>query len=112
MDAAKFNKNPVVIKNSFTPLHKAAMNNKNPAVITALVKEGADPNAQKGKYSRTPLHLAAQFNENPEIIIALLDAGADPRAKDMYDKTPWDYAKENGALKNTDAFWRLLNLRF
>ncbi len=88
------------------------MNNDNPAVITALLKEGAYINARKGKYSRTPLHLAAQFNENPKIIITLLEAGADPKAKDKDGKIPWDYAKGNEALKGTNAFWRLKDLRF
>ena len=35
-----------------------------------------------------------------------------PNALDLDGKIPWDYAKENEALKGTDAYWRLNELRF
>ncbi len=41
-----------------------------------------------------------------------MDVGADPNALDFDGKIPWDYAKENEALKGTDAYWRLNELRF
>lgn len=54
----------------------------------------------------TPLHDAAE-NGTATDVTALLEAGADPKAWNKTGKTPWDYAKENEALKGTDAYWRL-----
>ena len=51
-------------KQGKTPLHTAALWNKNPAVFAALLKAGADLNA-RDKQDATPLHRAAGFNKNP-----------------------------------------------
>lgn len=89
-----------------------------PAVITALIRAGANVNAQ-GHYYHTPLHLAAQFGQ-PEVVSALIAAGADVNARNKYqpvkeqlatvpdswkamlakysqrDVTPLHFATENG----------------
>ena len=123
--AAFWNRNPEVItalveaganpktrnESGRTPLHNAAGNNRNPEVVTSLLKAGAEIEPQDVN-RRTPLHLATLFNKNPAIIEALLDAGADPNALDNAGQTPWDYANNNDALKGTDAYWQLNELRF
>ena len=60
----------------------------------------------------TPLHWAALANANPSVIAALIEAGADPGARDDAGKTPFDYAKDNEALKGTEAYWLLNDGRF
>lgn len=97
-------------ENGLIPLHMAAVS-KNPAVVTALLEAGANLNAQNEE-KLTPLHLAAAKSKTPAVVKALLDAGADPTAKDKWSKTPWDYAKNNAALKGTDAYWQLNEARF
>ena len=89
-----------------TPLHYAAQGEA-PALVAALVKAGADPDAQDERGGWTPLHLAAWFGRTPAVVAALLAAGADPAARDKAGKTPSDYAEQNAALKNTDVFSRL-----
>ena len=42
----------------------------------------------------------------------LADAGADAKARTKAGETPWDLAKENNAIKGTDAYWRLNDERF
>ena len=88
------------------PLHQAAGHNNNPAVITALLNAGANPNA-RDKSGATPLHWAARFNQQPAVIAALLDAGADTAAQDEKGHVPSDYAEENRALTGSDVYWRL-----
>ncbi|MCY3808698.1 MAG: ankyrin repeat domain-containing protein [Gemmatimonadetes bacterium] len=56
-----------------TPLHEAAANASNPAVIDVLVAAGADVNSN----GYAPLHSAARYNPRPEIATALIAAGAD-----------------------------------
>ena len=64
------------MRNTWTPLHLAAMANENPAVIETLLKAGAVLEA-RDKWKNTPLHYAARYNENPAVIETLLKAGAD-----------------------------------
>ena len=81
-----------------TPLHNAADEIEDPAVITTLLNAGADVNASAlwtppGEstitFNRgTPLHIAAGDNQNPEVSRALLKAGAELNARDRLGKTP------------------------
>ena len=89
-----------------TPLHYAAQG-ETPALVSALVKAGAKVNARDERGGWTPLHLAAWFGKTPAVVAALVDAGANLGARDKKGKTPWDYAEQNAALKNTDVFSRL-----
>lgn len=41
-----------------------------------------------------------------------MGSGADPKARDEKERTPWDYAQKNKALKGTDAYRRLNKGRF
>jgi ankyrin repeat protein len=75
-------------KDDMTPLMCAAETNKNPEVITILLKAGADIKAQDLHYSQTPLMWAAWDNPNPEVITTLLKAGADIEARDKDGSTP------------------------
>jgi ankyrin repeat protein len=59
-----------------TSLHLAALAG-NSAVITALIKAGADPNAREPAWGETPLMLAAARGRT-NAVKALLQAGADP----------------------------------
>ena len=99
-----------------TALHYAAAVWKAPE-IAALLAADAEPTAQDTRGS-TPLHHAAdplwaRLVEDPgSAIDALLDAGADPLAEDEDRTTPWDLAKENDALRRSDAYWRMNDARF
>lgn len=92
--------------NGRTPLHYAAQGEK-PGLVTVLAGAGADVNARDERGGWTPLHLAAWFGNTPSVVDALLAVGADPKAKDKAGKTPWDYATQNAALKDTAPYRRL-----
>ena len=59
-----------------TPLHNAATDAEDPAVIEALIAAGADLMAGTNIDGHTPLHEAAS-NENPAVLAALVAAGGD-----------------------------------
>ena len=63
-----------------TALMYAAEYNKNPEVVSILLKAGADVNT-KSDVGMTALMLATEYNKNPEVISVLLKAGADINAK-------------------------------
>ena len=88
----------------FTPLHGAARLG-NAETITTLIKAGADIEA-KAEDGDTLLHMAA-LSGRAEAITVLIEAGANGKAKDKDGRTPFDYAKHNEKLKDTDAY-RLL----
>ena len=89
---------------TFFPSAKAAL-------IVRCLAGGADIAARDEFVGWTPLHRAA-LSGSPEAVMALLEAGADPKARDEFDKTPFDLAKENAKLAGTDAFRRLNDARF
>ena len=71
---------PLRDKRGDTPLHRAAAENGNPAIVAELVSWGADANAKMAA-GRTPLHEAAANNGNPAVVAALLEAGAEVDAR-------------------------------
>ena len=88
-----------------TPLHTNHYRDH----IIMLANAGANINARNIK-GQTPLHYAARFFKS-ETVLTLLELGAE-FATDIDGKTPWDFAQENPRLNNTDAYWKLNDLRF
>jgi ankyrin repeat protein len=118
MLAASNTKNPEVIKALIacgadvnehavfvTPLMIAAAHNDDPEIVKVLIASGADVNASR--FGQTALMCAASFATNPGIVEALLEAGADGTLKSREDKTAFDYAKENPAIRDTRVYWLL-----
>ena len=65
-------------------------------LVKALVKAGANVNAQDGD-GRTPLHWAAERQSDPEELLrVLLDAGASAETRDGAGRTPLEIAKVQG----------------
>ncbi len=71
-----------------------AVERKMEEVVDTLIKMGVDPNVGDLK-GWTPLHVTAMRNQI-EICRKLLAAGANPASLTKEQKTPQDYAKENG----------------
>ena len=91
-----------------TPLHNAAWGGK-PETIKALIAAGADVMAQNAS-GDTPLHAAAEVNGATDVknnILALLAAGADVMVQNKDGKIPWDYAKTNDDIDETDEYTAL-----
>lgn len=93
-----------------SPLHVAARDNDDPAVIMALLEAGANPNAPMGALDRsghhdmTPLFFAAFGNPNAAVILALVNGGADVNARDSREDTAlWHAAQENDNPAVIDA---------
>ena len=93
-------------KDDMTPLMCAAETNKNPEVITTLLKAGADIKARDLHYSHTPLMWAGWNNPNPEVITTLRKAGADIEARDIDGSTP--LMKAAGSNSNPEVVTVLL----
>ena len=71
----------------YTPLHSAAANSTEPAVVARLLDAGADPEA-RGETGLTPLHVAAGGSAVPAVVTALVNAGADLGARNDAGYTP------------------------
>ena len=93
--------------NAWTALHLAA-DNSSYAVISALLKAGADVHS-KDRFGLTALHWAAGYNKDVSVIVALISAGADINTKDLAGFTPLDYAKKHN--KNTKVIHTLIQAK-
>ena len=84
-----------------TPLHEASRFTRDPAVISAMVRAGAEVNARDNR-GYTPLHLAARHNTDPVIVSVLVKAGAEvnSRASGYHIDYGWDYTPLHEATAN------------
>ena len=80
-------------------------------VIRVLIDAGADVNATD-RLGWTPLLVAAMRGKCPGIIEQLLSAGADGKVRSREGKTPFDHAKDNPSIRDTEAYWLLNDARF
>ena len=80
-------------------------------VLEILLESGVDVNT-KDSFGLTPLMFAAAKSEDPGVIRVLLNAGANGKIVCNDDKTAFDYARENPAIRNSDAYWLLNDARF
>ena len=126
MYAAQQNEDPAVIQSlisagaslkvrdgsDWTPFMYAVGFNSNPEIIKLFIENGVDIEQREAITNKTPLILSAELNQNPEIIKVLMDAGADVIAQDRQGNSAWNLIQNNINLKNTDAYWRLNELRF
>ena len=71
----------------YTPLHSAAANSTDPAVVARLLDAGADLES-RGETGLTPLHAAAGGSSVPAVVTALVNAGGDPDARNEAEFTP------------------------
>jgi ankyrin repeat protein len=67
-----------------------------PAVVTRLVKAGANVNEKDVKQITALMRAVATDNANPATVKALLDAGAEVNAKDYTGETALDWARKYG----------------
>ena len=74
--------------------------------VRACLSAGEDPN-EPDTQGLTALHRAARETSDPAVIEALLEAGANPRTSSIAGRTPWDYARTNGKIKDSAAYQRL-----
>ncbi len=86
----------------------AAMKANDPAIITALVKRGADVNEADIIFSGTPLTGAAGYSKNPKIIGELVRLGADMKKTVNMDETALMIAAQYN--KNEAIFKKLISL--
>lgn len=89
-----------------TPLMMAARNGT-PSHIRALLKSGADINAQDD-IGWTALMYATR-SERPKNVEALLNTGADIHLCDKHGRTAFSYAQECEVLRGTVPYWLLAN---
>jgi ankyrin repeat protein len=100
-------------KGGLTPLHMAVYHRR-PEVVKAFLEAGAEVMAVQSEFGETPLHIAASCSYlcNSEVILLLMNAGADAKAKDVEGKSPWDLARKNEYLKDTDGYWALNDAQY
>ncbi|WAW10133.1 hypothetical protein NB640_00210 [Oxalobacter vibrioformis] len=83
------------------PLTMAAGNNPDPAVVTLLLKAGADIRHRGENYNRTALHQVILFNKNAlPVVKALLKGKPDLYVIDIQYNTALDYAIAGKTGKN------------
>ena len=76
-----------VTNDGVTALEAAATTNKNPEIVSLLLKNGSDVN-HRDRFGGTPLIGAAANNQNPQIITILLGAGLTPRLGQQVARVP------------------------
>lgn len=81
----------------YTPLHSAAANSTEPAVVARLLDAGADAEA-RGNTGLTPLHVVAAGSPEPAMVAILVDAGADLEARDQAGLTPLHAAAASSSV--------------
>ncbi len=98
IDPAEFARRDAAMR---TPLHHAAELSSDPALITLMIRRGAEIMARDAQ-GRTPLHAAA---ENPKAAAALLAAGADACEPDVAGRPALDAgALERIRSEATEAY--------
>ncbi len=81
----------------YTPLHSAAANSTDPAVVARLLDAGADLES-RGETGLTPLHAAAGGSSVPAVVTALANAGADLEARTESGLTPLHVAARSSSV--------------
>lgn len=81
-----------------TALQLAAWN-KQKAIVSVLLKKGADVNLKSEKNKRSPLHYACRGKEDLELVKMLIAAGAEIDSHEIDKETPLYYASYNGQLE-------------
>ena len=76
-----------------TPLHIAIIQIKE-NIINILLENGANPNIPNNIKNQTPFHLAIINKVDKRLLQKFKEKNADWNIKDIYDKTPFDYALE------------------
>ena len=85
------------VRYGISTLHIAALGEET-AVVSSLLKSGANPNWQYNNRS-TPLHWAAANNQAPAVVVALLKAGANLHGnKNVGTPLHWAALNENSAI--------------
>lgn len=86
----------------WTPLHRAAYNNRLETVKFLVNEKGAKVNISNKRNSSplTPLHAAAEEGHT-EIVKYLVEKGGDFNSRDSYGRTPLYWAADNGHLNIT-----------
>ena len=72
--------------NGRSPLHYAALNNRDPDVINVLVQAGSDVNVAD-QYGQTPLHIVVA-QANLEVLPAFLKSSVDLNAQNRWGQAP------------------------